>query len=336
MDRRNVLLFVVVVILVVALVYVFLRVNRTVALRGQRVLIAKVNLTRGMRLKADQIRWKLYPRKEIKLNYYTQKEFPTQKVLGSIVVADIKAGQAITRDNTILRGQRVSYAAMLKPGMRAISMGLSTSAVGSQLIQPGDRVDVLFTHPETAGSSNDSGSAGGHHHGQANPQIQVVTSKSSESTTATQAGHSHGGGGGHSPGGRTGIKGSKLPSSEPSAGGGGSVNHYVSSLMIKNVLVLGVDPRLVAQRRSGFFVGSVTTGRREQWATLEVTPRQAQSVIVASKVGTLQLVPHSLYNGTKLPAKDGYTSSRSIGRFPAQKDNSVTIIRGSQSQNVSP
>jgi pilus assembly protein CpaB len=58
----------------------------------------------------------------------------------------IAAGQPITGGSIVKPGQRGFMAAVLNPGMRAVS--LSTSAVSSVagFVFPGDRVDILLTH----------------------------------------------------------------------------------------------------------------------------------------------------------------------------------------------
>ncbi len=65
-----------------------------------------------------------------------------RKALGSYSLISIPAGAAITASK-IGHPQNLGLAAVVKPGMRAVSIGIDKVKGVSDLIQPGDRVDVI-------------------------------------------------------------------------------------------------------------------------------------------------------------------------------------------------
>ena len=68
------------------------------------------------------------------------------KAIGSLALVSLPAGSTIT-DSRIGRPQTVALAVVLKPGMRAVSIGIDRVKAVGGLIQPGDRVDVIAVPP---------------------------------------------------------------------------------------------------------------------------------------------------------------------------------------------
>jgi pilus assembly protein CpaB len=66
-------------------------------------------------------------------------------VLGAVVIAPIRAGEPVTRAALLTPGQEGFLAAVLNPGMRAVSVAVDAVSGNAGLIYPGDRVDVLLT-----------------------------------------------------------------------------------------------------------------------------------------------------------------------------------------------
>jgi pilus assembly protein CpaB len=73
-----------------------------------------------------------------------------RKAIGSLALVSLPAGSTIT-SSRIGRPQNVALAVVLKPGMRAVSIGIDRVKAVAGLIQPGDRVDVIAVPPR-AGS----------------------------------------------------------------------------------------------------------------------------------------------------------------------------------------
>jgi pilus assembly protein CpaB len=68
------------------------------------------------------------------------------KAIGSLALVSLPAGSTIT-DSRIGRPQTVALAVVLRPGMRAVSIGIDRVKAVGGLIQPGDRVDVIAVPP---------------------------------------------------------------------------------------------------------------------------------------------------------------------------------------------
>jgi pilus assembly protein CpaB len=110
------------------------------------VLVAKVNLPAGTFLKKNHMTWQAWPADSLHKSYIQRRGFNQKSMFGVVVRKHIAAGQPITDGSIVKPGQRGFMAAVLNPGMRAVS--LSTSAVSSVagFVFPGDRVDILLTH----------------------------------------------------------------------------------------------------------------------------------------------------------------------------------------------
>jgi len=110
------------------------------------VLVAKVNLPAGTFLKKNHMAWQAWPEDSLHKSYMQRRGFNQRTMFGVVVRKHIAAGQPITSGSIVKPGQRGFMAAVLNPGMRAVS--LSTSAVSSVagFVFPGDRVDILLTH----------------------------------------------------------------------------------------------------------------------------------------------------------------------------------------------
>jgi pilus assembly protein CpaB len=110
------------------------------------VLVAKVNLPAGTFLKKNHMTWQAWPTDSLHKSYIQRKGFAQNSMFGVVVRKHIAAGQPITGGSIVKPGQRGFMAAVLNPGMRAVS--LRTSAVSSVagFVFPGDRVDILLTH----------------------------------------------------------------------------------------------------------------------------------------------------------------------------------------------
>ena len=68
------------------------------------------------------------------------------KLIGSVVRRGISEGQPIASEFIVRSGERGFLAAVLRPGMRAVSIGVDDATGISGLVFPGDRVDVILTH----------------------------------------------------------------------------------------------------------------------------------------------------------------------------------------------
>lgn len=114
---------------------------------SRSVLVARTNIGRGQLLKPEELIWQPWPEGSIDKNYIVSGGPDTpQKFAGWVVINPISAGEPITQAKIIAPGNRGYLAAVLRPGMRAISVPVTLTSSISGLIFPGDNVDVLVTY----------------------------------------------------------------------------------------------------------------------------------------------------------------------------------------------
>ena len=122
------------------------------------VLTTAVELKAGTLIKPSHLRWQRWPEDNMSDSYLTRSleddnddEFDeqTQKgedaVAGGVIRYGLAEGQPFVKSSYVKPGDRGFLAAILTPGMRAVSISITASTGGAGLILPGDRADVLMT-----------------------------------------------------------------------------------------------------------------------------------------------------------------------------------------------
>jgi len=125
---------------------------------AQAVLVAAANLPTGLFLKEEHLRWQAWPSDAADPNYLLQEKTDLASLIGSIVRHSIVAGEPVTAGKIVKPGDRGFLAAVLSPGMRAVTFGISETSAVANLVFPGDRVDMLLTH-DLPGQDSESGQA---------------------------------------------------------------------------------------------------------------------------------------------------------------------------------
>ena len=114
------------------------------------VLVAKGPITRGQILKPQDFSWQVWPEGGIDKNYIlngTGAGTRTPESFAGWVARDpIAAGEPISDAKIVSPGSRGFLAAVLRPGMRAISVPVTAPSGISGFVFPGDQVDILITH----------------------------------------------------------------------------------------------------------------------------------------------------------------------------------------------
>ena len=111
------------------------------------VLVASSNLQPGQKLTPDLVRWEKWPTTSVDASFITHAAVssPEEAVKGTVVRAPILAGQPVV-NTSIVHGDAAGFmAAMLTPGMRAVSIVISAESGAGGFILPNDRVDVILT-----------------------------------------------------------------------------------------------------------------------------------------------------------------------------------------------
>lgn len=111
-----------------------------------QVLVADHNLPAGTILHKDDLRWQSWPEDGVADVYVVRGKTETEDFAGAVVRQGIAQGEPITKARVVRQGERGFLAAILHPGMRAVSVPVSATTGVSGLLFPGDRVDLILTH----------------------------------------------------------------------------------------------------------------------------------------------------------------------------------------------
>jgi pilus assembly protein CpaB len=127
---------------------------------SRSILIARAALQRGQILRPEDLIWQVWPDGELDKNYIVLGgPRGPDSFAGWVVRNPVAAGEPIAEEKIIAPGDRGFLAAVLIPGMRAISVPVTVTSGISGFIFPGDRVDLVLSYPvpSPAGSKTDSG-----------------------------------------------------------------------------------------------------------------------------------------------------------------------------------
>jgi pilus assembly protein CpaB len=120
------------------------------------VLVAKSDLQVGTQIGRESLHWQTWPQESVAPTYVVEgakltdagkseeKRLTIEDFIGAVVRLPIAAGQPLTPGLVARAGERGFLAAVLQPGMRAMSIGVSQVSGISGFILPGDRVDILW------------------------------------------------------------------------------------------------------------------------------------------------------------------------------------------------
>lgn len=109
------------------------------------VLIAEIDIPSGRFIKPQDVRWQRWPSDDVPENYIVKGSDDKDAVVGAVVRRGLFAGQPVTQASVVKPGDRGFLAAVLSPGMRAVSVPINATSGNSGLIFPGDRVDLILT-----------------------------------------------------------------------------------------------------------------------------------------------------------------------------------------------
>src|SRR5262245_40667743 len=111
---------------------------------GKKVLVAKVNLPAGSFIKDEDVTWQKWPTDGVNEAYLVEGQNDTSAVVGAVVRRGIVAGEPITEPQIARPGDRGFLAAVLTPGMRAVTINVNDATSVAGLIFPGDRADLIL------------------------------------------------------------------------------------------------------------------------------------------------------------------------------------------------
>ena len=111
------------------------------------VLFASGNVGRGQRITEANLEFRPWPADKISPNFITEENRPQAiaDLSGAIVRSDIFEGEPLNEAKLVRAGQAGLMAALLEPGMRAVTTRVAVDSAVGGFILPGDRVDIIHT-----------------------------------------------------------------------------------------------------------------------------------------------------------------------------------------------
>ena len=111
------------------------------------VLFASGNVGRGERITEASLEFRPWPADKLSPNFITEESRPQAiaDLSGAIVRSDIFEGEPLNEAKLVRAGQAGLMAALLEPGMRAVTTRVAVDSAVGGFILPGDRVDVIHT-----------------------------------------------------------------------------------------------------------------------------------------------------------------------------------------------
>ncbi|MGC2413788.1 MAG: Flp pilus assembly protein CpaB [Stellaceae bacterium] len=137
---------------------------------SKSVLVAHNDIKRGQILRPEDTSWQIWPEGALDKNYIVLNGPPLpartpESYAGWVAENPITQGEPITEARIIAPGNRGFLAAVLRPGMRALSVPVTVTSGVAGFIFPGDQVDVMltFTVPASVFATGAAGTAAVEH-----------------------------------------------------------------------------------------------------------------------------------------------------------------------------
>lgn len=122
------------------------------------VLVAAKEIAPGRALDVESVRWEVWPQTSVSDPLITKTEQPdtAKAIAGYIVRAPLVTGQPITEASVVRADQAGFLAALIKPGMRAVSIVVAPETGAGGFILPNDRIDIILTRdlPDEGSNKN--------------------------------------------------------------------------------------------------------------------------------------------------------------------------------------
>ena len=126
------------------------------------VLVAAEPLPTGTFVQAAHMRWQDWPMDAVSEDHVVKDAGSADEFAGAVVRTYLTAGEPITRARVVHPGEQGFLAAVLRPGMRAVSVPVDAASGIAGFVFPGDRVDVIVTFDVKIKSTDGSQSGSRH------------------------------------------------------------------------------------------------------------------------------------------------------------------------------
>src|SRR4029450_7484327 len=119
---------------------------KPVAAPSVQVLVARNALRTGQLIKPEDLRWQAWPQGALPQTYIIEGKRQLTDFVGAVARTSFRVGQPLVDTDIVMPGPAPFLAAVLRPGLRAVSVPATATSAVSGFIYAGDRVDVLLTH----------------------------------------------------------------------------------------------------------------------------------------------------------------------------------------------
>ena len=113
--------------------------------QATEILVAKNALAAGTFVQDGDLAWRPWPAEGLSEAYVIRGRRAAEDFVGSVVRNTLTPGEPVTAARVIFPGERGFLAAVLTPGMRAVSVPVNATTGISGFVFPGDRVDLILT-----------------------------------------------------------------------------------------------------------------------------------------------------------------------------------------------
>jgi pilus assembly protein CpaB len=127
---------------------------------GTEVLVAKKNMPAGTLIKPAYLEWRQWPESGVVSTYAVKGKAKIEDFTGAVVRTGIIAGEPIAVGRFVKPGERGFMAAVITPGMRAVTVPVNATSGIAGFVFPGDRVDLVLTHRAVTGEGGARQKAG--------------------------------------------------------------------------------------------------------------------------------------------------------------------------------
>lgn len=121
-----------------------------------QILVVTKDVSLGETLTDRVLAWKAWPKDSISKFHVNKKDNPKalEEYKGALAISPLLKGDPVNSARVAKTDGRGVMAALLPKGMRAVAISISPETGAGGFILPNNRVDVLLTRRERAGSAN--------------------------------------------------------------------------------------------------------------------------------------------------------------------------------------
>jgi pilus assembly protein CpaB len=114
------------------------------------VLTVTRDIAIGETFKAGDLQWSPWPEANVVEGYYLQTAAPKsiETLTGAVIKLALFKGEPVLPQKIAIKGEQGLLAALMEPGMRAISVEISAESASGGFILPNDRVDLILTYDQ--------------------------------------------------------------------------------------------------------------------------------------------------------------------------------------------